>query len=111
MQITESNQDGVAVIGMVGRMDSTTSSEAERVISKHIDGSSKRILLEFSGLEYMSSAGLRALLLGVKKSKAVGATLILSGVREEIKEVLVVSGFVAFFKIYATKEEALKAAG
>lgn len=111
MQIIESNENGVAALTVVGRMDSNTSSEAEKIISKQIDGGAKRILLDLSGLEYMSSAGLRALLLGVKKSKVAGATLSLSGVREEIKEVLVVSGFVAFFKIYPTKDEALKAAG
>lgn len=111
MQITASNENGVTVLTVVGRMDTNTSPEAEKVISGQIDGGAKRLLLDLAGLEYMSSAGLRALLLGAKKSKATGASLALCGVRPEIKEVLVVSGFVSFFKIHAGKAEGLQTAG
>lgn len=111
MQIVETNENGVTVLTVSGRMDTNTAPEAEKVIARQIDGGARHLLLDLEGLEYMSSAGLRALLLGAKKSKATGATLALAGVRPEIKEVLVVSGFVSFFKIHANKSEALQASG
>jgi len=109
MEIHESNENGVAVLTVVGRMDTNTSPAAEKAITHQIEGGARRILLDLAGLEYMSSAGLRVLLLGVKKARASGATLSLSGVRKEIQEILVVSGFASFFPSYPTKGDALAA--
>src|SRR5690606_33367392 len=85
MQILESNENGVAVLAVEGRMDTNTSPEAEKAITRQIEGGAQRILLDLAGLEYMSSAGQRVLPLGVKKTTAAGATLSLSGVRKEVQ--------------------------
>ena len=78
-------------IEIVGRLDTITAPVLEKTISENIDGI-QSLTLNFSGLEYISSAGLRVLLGAQKKMKNTG-TMKLVGVCEEVMEVLEMTGF------------------
>jgi anti-sigma B factor antagonist len=81
----------VTTIDVVGRLDTTTAPELDKTINEDISDV-KNLILNFKGLEYISSAGLRVLLGAQKKMQKVGS-MKLTGVCEEVMEVLEMTGF------------------
>ena len=81
----------VTTIEIVGRLDTTTAPELDKTINEDIAGV-KNLVLNFKGLEYISSAGLRVLLGAQKKMQKIG-TMKLTNVREEVMEVFEMTGF------------------
>ncbi len=78
-------------IAVVGRLDTITAPVLEKTIGENISGT-ESLILDFKGLEYISSAGLRVLLGAQKKMKNIG-TMKLTGVCEDVMEVLEMTGF------------------
>ena len=78
-------------IEIVGRLDTTTAPELDKTINEDITDV-KNLVLNFKGLEYISSAGLRVLLGAQKKMMKIG-TMKLINVREEVMEVFEMTGF------------------
>lgn len=78
-------------ISVVGRLDTITAPVLEKTIGENISGT-ESLILDFKGLEYISSAGLRVLLGAQKKMKNIG-TMKLTGVCEDVMEVLEMTGF------------------
>ena len=81
----------VTTIKIVGRLDTTTAPELDKTINEDITDV-KNLVLNFKGLEYISSAGLRVLLGAQKKMQKIG-TMKLTNVREEVMEVFEMTGF------------------
>ena len=81
----------VTTIKIVGRLDTTTAPELDKTINEDITDV-KNLVLNFNGLEYISSAGLRVLLGAQKKMQKVG-TMKLVNVCEEVMEVFEMTGF------------------
>ena len=81
----------VTTIEIVGRLDTTTAPELDKTINEDITDV-KNLVLNFKGLEYISSAGLRVLLGAQKKMQKIG-TMKLVNVREEVMEVFEMTGF------------------
>lgn len=89
----EKKQNGSALTLVVeGRLDTTTAPELESVIAGGTDGITE-LVLDFSNLDYISSAGLRVLLSAQKKMTAKGGTLEVTGVNETVSEIFEVTGF------------------
>ena len=76
---------------LVGRLDTITAPALEKSIGENIDGI-KSLVLDFKGLEYISSAGLRVLL-GTQKKMQKNGTMKLINVCEEVMEVFEMTGF------------------
>ena len=81
----------VTTIEIVGRLDTTTAPELDKTINEDT-ADVKNLVLNFKGLEYISSAGLRVLLGAQKKMQKIG-TMKLINVREEVLEVFEMTGF------------------
>lgn len=79
-------------MGLTGRLDTTTAPDFQKTLLDEIQ-SGKNIVLDFSSLAYVSSAGLRALLIGQKTVTANQQTMVLRNVSEEIMEVFDMTGF------------------
>ena len=75
-----------------GRLDTTTAPQLQSALIPEFD-SMKEVELDFRDLAYVSSAGLRVLLMGEKTAKAKGARFVLKNVSEEIMEVFEMTGF------------------
>lgn len=80
-----------AIVTVAGRLDTTTAPALEKIINEEIEGVTN-LVLELSGLVYISSAGLRVLLGAQKKMQKLG-TMKLVGVGESVMEVLEMTGF------------------
>ena len=91
MKIEIKKNEKETVIEVVGRLDTITAPVLEQTISENIMGA-QGLILDFTGLEYISSAGLRVLLGAQKKMKDNGS-MKLVGVCEEVMEVLEMTGF------------------
>lgn len=78
-------------IKVIGRLDTTTAPEFEKEISENLDGVT-RLILNFEGLQYLSSAGLRVLLQAQKAMNKQGE-MIVCNVNETISEIFEVTGF------------------
>ena len=78
-------------LAVAGRLDTTTAPALEKIINEDIDGTTA-LILELSDLEYISSAGLRVLLGAQKKMQKIGS-MTLKNVREDIMDVLEMTGF------------------
>jgi len=95
-----------AVATVTGRVDSANAKDFDQALSAIIDQGVTGLVIDCSGLKYMSSAGLRVLLIAIRKTNAAGGGLAMCQVPDHIREVLEVSGFVRLTKVFDTAEEA-----
>ena len=109
MNVELEQHAAAVVVRPVGRLDSATSGALERQVIEQIDHGARRVILDFSQLAYISSAGLRVVLLGGKRLKAAGGALHLCGLSPQVKEVFAISGFAAMFPIHDDLSKALAA--
>jgi anti-anti-sigma factor len=107
MEYSFTKQQKACLAYVSGRLDAANSQELEEKLMKDIEANQSSVVADFSGLEYISSSGLRVLLVVMKKLTASGNKLILCGLRENIKEIFEISGFIDIFTIYANQDEAL----
>ncbi len=110
MNIKETKKDKATVLVVEGRIDSGTSAELEKKLIALIDTDGvKDIVMDFSAMDYISSAGLRVLLMVAKKAGKLGGKVVLAGLSANVREVFDISGFSNIFSIFASQEEAVKA--
>ena len=91
MDIRTEKKDGTLTVSLAGRLDTTTAPALETKLSEEIAGVSE-LVLEFSGLQYISSAGLRVIL-GAQKTMNKQGKMKLTGVNEDIMDVFDITGF------------------
>ena len=106
MDIREEQHGEVTIVALVGRLDSTTSTALEQHLAALVARGARRVVVDFSGVEYISSAGLRVLLVLAKKLRDTHGTLALCGMGDAVREVFSLAGFLRLF----TVEEARAAA-
>jgi anti-anti-sigma factor len=111
MQIAEERAGGALVLAPAGRLDSLTSNELEKRVASRLDAGERRLVLDLAGVEYISSAGLRVLLLAAKRLKEPPAALVLCGMGPSVRTVLELAGFLPLFAIEPGREQALARLG
>ncbi len=99
MEIIREDRDGISIIAPVGRVDSNTARDLEGALLPAFEAGGNKVIVDFAQLTYISSAGLRVLLMAAKQSKATGTPLALAGMTPPVKEVFTISGFAKLFKI------------
>lgn len=85
------------IVSLNGRLDTTTAPQLEKELDQVLT-SAKELVFDFSGLEYISSAGLRILLKSQKAMNKQG-TMKLKNVSDDIKEIFEITGFLDFLTI------------
>ncbi|HLW27877.1 MAG TPA: STAS domain-containing protein [Kiloniellales bacterium] len=108
MQISEAMDGEVLILSVQGRLDSNTSKELDEVLVQQIQ-SRPAVVLDFSSLEYISSAGLRVLLKAAKQGRAGGGKLALCCLSPHVREVFDISGFSSIFSIQNDRAAAVAA--
>jgi anti-anti-sigma factor len=101
--------DGIVVAALRGRLDTATAPKVEDELLKHLDD--VRLVLDMSGVDYVSSAGLRVLLKAAKAAKANGTGFVLCGLQPPVREVYEISGFDRIIVVYDEREAAVAALG
>ena len=108
MEIEEIKTEQCMIIGITGRLDTTNYSMLEKKLMELIDNQHDKILVECSKMDYISSSGLRILLMGLKKVTLMKGKFALCGLQENIHEIFEISGFTSIFEIHPTREDALR---
>jgi anti-sigma B factor antagonist len=108
MEINVKSSGQVTVVEIAGDIDSNTAPQAQERVLPLVQPGSK-ILLDMSGVEYMSSAGLRMLLSMYRQISRGNGDIVLVGLSEEIKDTMSVTGFLNFFTTRDTVDEGLQA--
>jgi anti-anti-sigma factor len=99
----------VHVVTASGRLDGIYSSAFAKEVGALITGTTPKILIDFTDIDFVTSAGLRAVLVLMKKAQASGGVFALCGVNEQVREVLNISGFADLFGIHAGRAEGIAA--
>jgi anti-anti-sigma factor len=89
-----------------GRLDSNTSEALAQQLNNTMDSGQYQLIVDFSQLAYISSAGLRVLLMAVKRVTTESGALILFGMQDHIREVFEISGFLQILTVVGTQLEA-----
>lgn len=97
LNITKEQNAGVLTVALEGRLDTTTSPELEKMMKESLEDVSE-LTLDFENLEYISSAGLRVLL-SAQKTMSKQGEMKLIHVRDEVKEIFEVTGFLDFLNV------------
>jgi anti-anti-sigma factor len=108
MDIIISAQDGSTIIKMSGSLDGNTVDDAQEKIIPMLS-SKMSLVLDLKDCSYVSSAGLRLLLMAAKQLSTQNGVLVLSGLSDEIKDVMDMTGFSNFFKSFDSVSAALSA--
>ena len=108
MQFSTRTTNDIQIAAIAGSLDSATAPEAQKSLDAVVAGA-KKVLLDFSQLDYISSAGLRVLLGAAKQLRASGGRLGMFGLNQSVREVFEISGFASILPIYPSEAEALAA--
>ena len=108
MEIVYKEQDDILIVSINGSLDATSSGLAEKELDILLKKSKYRFLFDLSGMEYLSSTGLRVLLDLTKKVKQMDGKIVLCSLAPFIREIFEVSGFTSFIPIHESVEEGLK---
>jgi anti-sigma B factor antagonist len=107
MEINRANHDASVVVAVKGRLDAVSSPEFDRLLAGFLEEGDKDFVIDFGALDYISSAGLRSVLLAAKKLKAKGRRLSLAALKDVVKEVFDIAGFSTIIAIYPSAQAAL----
>ena len=108
MEVFNEKKNGITCLRVEGRLDASAAPTFEKALLSAIKEDSSKLIIDLADLAYISSAGLRALLVGAKEIKAKGGKMILAASNESVKKVFDISGFSSIFELQDSVDEALK---
>ena len=103
-------REDYVVVAVEGRMDAVSAPEFESFVSGLIDEGALKIIVDFEGLDYISSAGLRSVLIVAKKIQGKNGEILVVSLRDTVKEIFEISGFSTIIPIHASVDAALETA-
>ncbi|MCC7272687.1 MAG: STAS domain-containing protein [Alphaproteobacteria bacterium] len=109
MNLQQESQNGVIIVTPAGRLDISSAKLVEDSLIGIIERGNSRLVLDLSQLDYISSAGLRTLLVVAKRVETAKGKIALAGLKPNVREVLEVGGFDRIFAIHADRSAALAA--
>lgn len=107
MTIHESQQGSVLVLTLDGRLDHTGAPWLEACVNKHIQAGSRSILIDFLGISFLASMGIRALIIPTQALSKLGGRIGVTGLGESTKSVFETTGLSKVFPIYESVDAAL----
>lgn len=108
MNVKVSSAGDFTVVGVEGRIDTTNAAGFELKMMELVDAGASKILLDCSGLNYISSSGLRVFLVLQKKMGALKGQLRMCSLQPGIREIFDISGFSTIFSVFADRDSAVK---
>ena len=106
LSIETDNTQNISVMKVKGRVDSDTAPEFDNALSKLLNDNRKKIVLDLQGVDFLSSAGLRAMVKALKDAQKSGGDVRLASVSQPIEVILRTVGMMQMFKMFSTSEEA-----
>jgi anti-sigma B factor antagonist len=107
MEVDVRKMDNTTIVAINGELDGKTAPEAQAKILP-LAGGDVSLLIDMSQVGYMSSAGLRMMLLIYRQIGASGGSVALIGLTEEIEETMELTGFLSYFDTFDSVESAIE---
>lgn len=107
MEIVKKEQGEITIISPCGRLGFDEASEAQAEIEAAVASCTSGVIVDCASLEYVSSAGLRAFLVGAKAAEARGVTFSACALDSNVESVFTISGFDRIVPLHKTLEDAL----
>lgn len=106
MEITFTEKDGITIVNLNGDLDSSTADQAREEITNKINDNANMII-NMENCKYVSSAGLRVLMIVAKKLKAIQGLGVLACMVQEVEDVMEMTGFGHMLQSFSTIDEAI----
>lgn len=105
--INVTGHNAVTIVEVSGRVDGMNADQLGTAIGGAIDEGGVHVVLDLSGVDYMSSAGLRELVNSLKKAKRAAGDIRLAQPSDRVREVLEMAGLDTVFRIYTSQADAV----
>jgi anti-anti-sigma factor len=109
MEIQHEQTNGIWLVNMRGRFDAPSAPEAERKLRTLLEEGMNRVVLDLSDVEYISSGGLRVIIMLTKALERVSGEMKLCGLSPFVSEVFKITNLAKRYDICASREEAVSA--
>ncbi len=106
MQLDTEQLDDILIGRLKGRLDAATSDNVQQTLLASVDDGTTKMALDLEGLEYISSAGLRVLLMAHKKLAQTKGKLVIFGLQDYIQEIFEIAGFTTILTLAADQAAA-----
>ncbi len=107
MDIKEEKRGEVKIVSLHGRLDASATKGLEQRLLSIIDEGGRRLVLDLADLSYISSMGLRVLILLAKNLQKTKGSLALAALSNPVSDIFEIAGFTSIFSIYRTCDEAV----
>jgi len=107
MDIWESRRKDIIILAVHGKLDAATSPVFDQRLLPMLERGEKNFLIDFSHMDYISSAALRRLLLLAKRAEASGGKVVFASLQDSVREIFDIAGFSKIFSICSSQEEAV----
>ena len=108
IEVETEREEKALVLLPVGRLDSANARSFEQIVMEQISGGEQSLIVDFSRLTFISSSGMRVLLIAAKRLQATQGKLVLCEMKEHIEEVFRISGFDQIIPIKSSRGEAIQ---
>ncbi|MFW5691978.1 MAG: STAS domain-containing protein [Chloroflexota bacterium] len=108
MDLNIETSKGITIVQVIGELDAVTAPVFQEQVLPLADQQPK-ILLDMSRVTYLSSAGLRILLLLYRKLSENVGQIVIAGLNDDVRDVMAITGFLDFFHIVETRNDGIKA--
>jgi len=107
MEINSRKENGVTIVKIVGRLDAASAPDFSKQFTDLISQGEMTFVLDFSDLVYISSAGLRSILIVAQELRKKSGKLLIASLKDIVREVFEISGFIQLFQIFDTAGQAV----
>ena len=109
MEMFQTTSDaGILTLTVTGRLDADTTAQFGDALNGCIEQGNHKIILDLAGVDYISSVGLRALMVGAKKVAPLGGKIVICAPHPRVLKLLELAGFTTILPVAATRDEALE---
>ena len=106
MEITSGTDGDLVQFHVAGNLDSATSPSLARAVNVAMEGGARRLIFDMRDVRYVSSAGLRVILIAAKQAQSAGGGVAVFGLQANVAQVFAVSGFDKVVTIAASDGDA-----
>lgn len=112
MQVGAGRRGNVNVVAVSGRIDHLNAAAFHDALNPHLEqckADGDRVVIDLSGLDYISSAGLRIFMIAAKQARTQGGRIAVAQMQPLVQEIFEISHFHLVYEIFATTDEAVAA--
>lgn len=109
LDIDVEEKKNAIILRLTGRLDAFSSAVLEKKFSQLLEKKIKTILVDFSDVDYLSSAGMRLLLSATKQMKEIKGKVVLFALQDDVLEIIRMAGFERILSIATDEKSALEA--